>query len=374
MECWQLNGSTASKEKSRNKRQEQAEPKIELTENLIKEMTFDDVADILDTSIKKDKAPKVIDFCGKLLTQTNDDQVNIGFQAESSAGKSYIPLEVATYFPKDEIEIIATASPTAFYHDGTWDNERKVLVRDLRHKILIFLDQPHFQLLEKLRPLLSHDSPELHCKITDKNQKHGLRTKNVIIKGPASFFFCTAKTDPDEQEKTRMFMLSPETEESKFRETLKLIAFKKGDIDEYTSVVIQDEKRLWLQKRICSIRQGGIREINLPNWGEEVYNRFLREHEHLKSRHQRDFQRVIALIKAHTLLNCFKREKKEGKPDTILASQADIDAGFKLYKEIEESNELGLSPYLYKDLSRRLSAFAKSRDWRIKGADTQAIL
>ena len=149
-----------------------------------------------------------------------------------------------------------------------------------------------------------------------------------------------------------MFMLSPETEENKFRETLKLIAFKKGDIDEYTSVVIQEEKRLWLQKRICSIRQWGICEVNLPNRGIEVYDRFLKEHEHLKSRHQRDFQRVIGLIKAHALLNCFKREKKEkeGKPDTttIIATQADIEAGFNLYKQIEESNELGLSPYLYK--------------------------
>lgn len=30
-----------------------------------------------------------------------------------------------------------------------------------------------------------------------------------------------------------------------------------------------------------------------------------------------------------------------------MAIQADIDAGFKLYKEIEQSNELGLSPYIF---------------------------
>ena len=92
----------------------------------------------------------------------------------------------------------------------------------------------------------------------------------------------------------------------------------------------------------------GYRDVNIPNKGLDVYNRFLQEHQHLKSRHQRDFQRVIGLIKAHALLNCFNREKKEGKPDTIIATQVDIDAGFELYKEIEESNELGLSPYLYR--------------------------
>ena len=55
-----------------------------------------------------------------------------------------------------------------------------------------------------------------------------------------------------------MFMLSPETDEGKFKETLQLIALKKGDIDEYTKEVIQDPNRLWLQKRISSIRQWGI--------------------------------------------------------------------------------------------------------------------
>jgi hypothetical protein len=47
---------------------------------------------------------------------------------------------------------MATASPRAFYHDhGTWDDEKKQLVVDLRGKILVFLDQPHYMLMEALR-------------------------------------------------------------------------------------------------------------------------------------------------------------------------------------------------------------------------------
>jgi hypothetical protein len=34
--------------------------------------------------------------------------------------------------------------------------------------------------------------------------------------------------------------------------------------------------------------------------------------------------------------------------DIIRAQSRDIDAGFELYKEIAESNEAGLSPYVYK--------------------------
>ena len=80
-----------------------------------------------------------------LLAQTNEDQLNISFQAESSAGKSYIPIEVSGYFPKGEVEEIASLSPTAFFHDsGKWDAERQVLIVNLEHKILIILDMLHF--------------------------------------------------------------------------------------------------------------------------------------------------------------------------------------------------------------------------------------
>jgi hypothetical protein len=328
------------------------EQPVVLTDTLTKGVTFQDVSAILSTSIKKDEAAKLITFCGMLLAQTNEDQLNLGFQSESSAGKSYIPIEVASYFPKGEVEILASASPTAFYHEGNWDRERKILFRDLEHKNLIFLDQPHFQLLEKLRPLLSKDMKELHYKITDKNQKMGLRTKNVIIRGYPSVFFCTTKTDPDEQEKTRMVLLSPSTDQEKLRESLELISLRKSNPEEYHKRVQQDPRRSWLIDRIKAIRQSGIREVLIPNDGRDIYERFMREHAYLMPRHQRDFPRVFSFIKAHALLNCFEREKvlngHADKPVAVLANQADVDAGFELYKEIELSNELGLSPYIFK--------------------------
>lgn len=322
---------------------------VELGPEEQEEVSWKDIASVLSISIKKDEAPKLITFCAMLLAQTNEDQLNLGFQAESSSGKSYVPLEVSTYFPDPEIEIIASASPTAFYHDGgKWDDVQKAIIKDLAHKNLIFLDMPHFQLLEKLRPMLSHDRKELHYMITDKSQKHGLRTKNVILIGYPSFYFCSTKQDPDEQEKTRMLLLSPSADQEKLKESLELSALRKANREEYEKSISKDPKRVWLMRRILGVRQSGIREVIIPDDGKCVYDRFINEHTYLQPRHQRDFPRIFSFIKAHTLLNCFNRDKPEGKQDTIIATQIDIDAGFALYKEIELSNELGLSPYIFK--------------------------
>ena len=53
----------------------------------------------------------------------------------------------------------------------------------------------------------------------------------------------------------------------------------------------------------------------------------------------------MSLVKAHALLNFWHRERR--REHTIVATNEDIEAGFALYKEIAESNELGLSPQLY---------------------------
>jgi hypothetical protein len=352
------------------------QPAVELTEDLTKETTFSDIVGILSTSIKRDSGAKLITFCGMLLAQSDDDALNLGYQSESSTGKSYLPIEVSSYFPKEEVSIIASASPTSFYHDGgQWDDVRKVLVKDLEHKILIFLDQPHFQLLEKLRPLLTHDMRELRYMITDKNQRFGLRTKNVIIRGYPSVFFCSAKLEVDEQERTRLILLSPSTDQEKLRESLELVALRKGNPEEYLKRIQGDPRRAWLMNRIRAVRQSEIREVIIPNEGRDVYDRFMTEHKYLMPRHQRDFPRIFSFIKASALLNCFNREKVMNghgdKPVTILATQVDINAGFSLYREIELSNELGLSPYVFKIYKEVFEPLLKP-DWGLSRKDLRS--
>jgi hypothetical protein len=54
-------------------------------------------------------------------------------------------------------------------------------------------------------PLLSHDKKEIAIKITDKTQKNGTKTKNILLRGYPSVIFCTAGLRIDEQEATRFF-------------------------------------------------------------------------------------------------------------------------------------------------------------------------
>jgi len=81
------------------------------------ELEIEDLIDALGVTIKHDDMNKVITFLTMLSAFTYDDQLNLSFRAESSTGKSYIPLQVSALFPEDKVIKIAYSSPTAFFHD-----------------------------------------------------------------------------------------------------------------------------------------------------------------------------------------------------------------------------------------------------------------
>lgn len=307
-------------------------------------LTAQNIIEILGLTIKKDETNKLITFLSQLSAYTESSQINISFNAPSSSGKSFIPLEISQLFPAENVLKLGGCSPTAFFHDqGVYDKETNTIRVDLSRKIIVFLDQPNSQLLEKLRSLLSHDEKEIHLKITDKNQRGGNRTKNVILIGFPVVIFCTAGLRLDEQEATRFLLLSPEINKEKIREAIDEKIKKDSDSVTYKSLLDSNPQRQLLKERILAIRQENIKEIKIKS-PELVNQRFYEKIKTLKPRHQRDIGRIISIIKVSALLNLWHRER-EGL--TLIANQEDIEQAFVMWDLIWESQELNLPPYVY---------------------------
>lgn len=313
-----------------------------------KPMTPADVSRILGQTIKKDEANKFVTFLCQLSAFTDNAQFNISFNAPSSTGKSYIPTEIAALFPQADVMEIGYCSPQAFFHDyAKFNEERKAYEIDLSRKIIIFMDQPHTQLLERLRPLLSHDKKEIHVKITDKSKGGANRTKNIYIRGFPSVVFCTAGLRMDEQESTRFLLLSPETNQEKIRAAIIERIRKETDSAAYYAALNADPERGLLMERIVALRDCRITDVRIGN-AEKIKAEFLGKRKFLKPRHQRDIGRLLSLIKSLALLN-FPYRVREG--DVIQASPEDIDEAVKLWESMSESQEYNLPPYVF-DLLR----------------------
>jgi hypothetical protein len=334
-----------------------------LEENKDKELTLDDLRETLGSTIKHDDVNKLITFLCMVLTYTEEEQVNIANLAESSTGKSYIPLQLIPYFPKSDVIALGYVSPTAFFHD--WgialpdpedvsefeiEKKRKIIHVDLEKKILLFMDQPHEQLLKNLRPMLSHDQKHIEVRISNHNQQSGYRTKRAILEGYPTVLFCSAKTKMDEQEITRLFLLSPEISQEKIKESIILRLQKEGDREKFQAFLDADPKRAFIIERIKEIKALTIKQIKIPDeFLAQINMHFLEDRAYLLPRHMRDITKVCAIMKGNALLNFMHREqtKDRANPDvieTISINATDMLVGFALYKAVSKANELGLPP------------------------------
>ena len=339
---------------------------------LAKEITSQELTEILGSTIKKDDVTKINVFLDMVLTYTERDQQNAGLIAASSTGKSYIPLELAPYFPDRDVIKLGYASPTAFFHEwGLWirdprlpplcdgyeeseDEEEKkkrqqkenLTVIDLHQKILIFLDSPHSELLKNLRSLLSHDDKYIEQRITDRSQKSGMRTRKILLIGYPTVLFCSANTVLDEQEKTRLNLYSPESSQEKLREAIAYKIHKDGDRNLFEKQIADDPKRTLLQIRIADIKRMDFRNITISEELQaEINQKFIEMHQTLQARHQRDIGRLLAKIKAFAILNYHSR--KHDTNGNLEVNREDVINGFAQYETYRESNEIGLPPEFY---------------------------
>ena len=311
--------------------------------NYFKPLSIDELSNILGLTIKKDNENKIVTFLCELSAYTDDSQFNISYNAPSSTGKSYIPTEIATLFPEEDTIQLSYSSPTAFWHDAQWDEEKQLHIIDLSRKILIFLDMPHNDLLTRLRPLLSHDKKVLKLKITDRAKSVGLRTKNIILIGFPAVIFCTASSHIDEQEATRFFLLSPEINQEKINQAISQKIDRESDRNKFKMWLDELPERKLLQERILAIKEANVTDIKIKG-SEEIKRRFFSENRMLKPRHSRDIGRLLALVKALALLNLWWREK-DGT--AITANEEDVEQAFQIWNKISLTQDLNLPPYIY---------------------------
>src|SRR5207253_5506792 len=135
------------------------------------------------------------------------------------------------------------------------------------------------------------DRKVLRYDITDASGKGGHRTKTVVIKGYPTVTFSTAKSTQEDQERTRMWLLSPETSQEKLKASLRLLGFRLGQRGAFKAWVEKDAGRRWLTARIASIRATGIRDVIIERW-ERVLEDYEKNRKFLSPRAQRDWPRL----------------------------------------------------------------------------------
>jgi hypothetical protein len=202
------------------------------------------------------------------------DPVNLGIIAPTSEGKTYVVTRALKPFPEEDVWNIGNMSTKVLVRQkgilvGTDGKpireqvselkkrlrglgsakkdaeEKQALIDeleelietakteiDLSGKILVFLEPPHRELWNLLKPILSHDLVKIDFPYVDRTDRVGILTKKVAVKGWPACVFCSARDEsawevwPEIQ--SRFLITSPNMNKQKYFEANILIAQKKG--------------------------------------------------------------------------------------------------------------------------------------------------
>ena len=334
-------------------------------------MSIQELQQILSLTIKNDNSNKCLIFLAMLSAFTEDSQINITLNAPSSAGKSYLPTEIAKYFPQDSKIVFNNATPTAlFYGESKFDKNRNARIIDLERKILIFLEQPDFTLQANLRSILSHDNKESVYFKTNRSKTGQNRAEKIIITGFPATFFCSACTQIDEQEATRFIMLSPEDTPEKIESAIDKILITNSNPD-VLQKINNNPARLDLIKRVKLIRDLQVNDIIIsdPTIIKERFRKIIGGNLS-KVRYMRDVSHILQLVKAVALLNIWHR-KRDGK---YYANDTDISEAFALWESIAESQLFNVPPITLNFLKKFIiPAYRKMKKQGVNGITVRDI-
>jgi len=268
-------------------------------------------------------------------------------------------------FPKDDVWFLGGLSPTALVHekgilvdkngniilpsdkpDRNASKEEKEAWRerlrdsryivDLQGKILVFLEAPHIQTYNMLRPILSHDTWEISYKFTDRSGKGKLQTMHVVIRGWPATIFCSTQERYVQDLATRGFTITPETTKEKFQAANILT----GEKAAFPWKFREDFDFMLLQGYIGYLK-GKLQEIDIiVPYGEQLGKRFPSKF----PRSMRDFKHILSLIKVYALFHLAQRpiliRKVDEKEETyVLAVRADYEFAMRLWEKIKETTE-----------------------------------
>jgi len=343
----------------------------------------------LSKTVKHDETTKNMSLLTGLSAFTSES-INLFLRGESSIGKTYNVIEALKYFPKENVWMLGGLSPTALVHDRgllvdengeeidlskkpekprksdygdnasfieaskDYKEQQEIWIRRLRNshylveltgKILVFLEAPHIETFNRLRPVLSHDNFQISYKFTDKSAKGKLQTQHVVIQGFPACVFCSTEEKYVQDLATRSFTVTPETTHEKYKDANILTGSKAS----FPWKFEKDFDFMQLEAYVRFLRDN-LEDVRVlipyaEAFAEKFPTRFPRS--------MRDFKHILSLIKVSALFHFAQRpvlilklEDKEEKQ--VMASIQDFNFVMGLWNEIRETTETSAPGHIMK--------------------------
>jgi len=271
---------------------------------------------IIKRTVKgEDAGIRIVLYAG--LSSYTFNPLSVAVRAPTSEGKTHLVIVVISLFPREDVWLMGSMSPKVLIrqygtlvgrnnqpivgevrrlkkeikiceiqsrHDETKieegeelkDELEKILreskyLIDLHGRILVFLEPPHPDVWNILKPILSHDHWEMEHPYVDTD----LRTKNIVTRGWPVCIFCSARDEskwdiwPEIQ--SRFIIISPNMSNQKYAEA-NILTFEKLGLPDFVQdqIIVSNNEMEIAMKCILLLRKRIRRLCSLPDNIQEL--------------------------------------------------------------------------------------------------------
>lgn len=287
---------------------------------------------------------RLVTFCG--LSTYTKHPLNLGIMAPTSEGKTYSVDEVIKYFPSQDIWKIGSMSPKVIVRDKgikvdenynpigpkvlelrkkieeekeelkeqleSLINNSKELI-DLTNKVLVFLEPPHQDTWNILKPVLSHDTFYIEHPYVYQTKSTGQGVKHIITKGWPACIFCSAKDESNwkmwPEIQSRFLITSPNMIKKKYSESNLLIGQKNGLPAVVQNQVIVSHEEISIAKDCITLLKNELLKNKENNVWIPFYQILSESLPSEKGPDVRMVDKVFSLLVLITKVNSFNRPK-----------------------------------------------------------------
>lgn len=325
---------------------------------------------------REDTLIKLILYSG--LSAYTNDPLNLGIIAPTSEGKSYAVSQTIKLLPRQDVWMLGSMSSKVLIRDKgvLVDNDNnqpikdkiqeitnkikhekddqkkqeleedrnalyensKVLI-DLSNKVLVFLEPSHPETWDILKPILSHDAPEIEHPYVYKTETRGQEVKHIVTRGWPACIFCSAKDDsswsmwPEIQ--SRFLIKSPNMVKQKYLDSNTLIAQKKGLPQLVQAQLIVSEEELQLAQDCVLLIKEELQKTHKNNVWIPFQSILSQSLPSEKGTDVRITSRIFSLLSLITKIKSFKRLKINMNDETLaVSSPLDLEEVLKLTHNI----------------------------------------
>ena len=279
------------------------------------------------------------------LSKDTADPNNLMVSAPTSEGKTYPVIEVLKFFPKEDVLYIGKMSTMSLVRQkgilmdsnnqpvkdrirqlkkqiskSKDDDEKEALEDELEEiledvrsvivltgKLIVFLEPPHSEVWELIKPILSHDKEEIEYPFVNTTAIEGIITKKVVVRGWPACIFCSAKDESNwptwPEIVSRFLITSPNMIPKKYEESNSLIAQRKSLPSFIQQQIIISDTDIELAKQCVLYLTQQLRDNHNQVWIPygEILGEALKAEKGTDSRATKrifSFLNVIPLVKA----------------------------------------------------------------------------